>query len=280
MVEVLAKTFMVVGEKNKGFFKEYAKTVPKAAQIFLQRECQIPFTSGIEVTVYEQPKRQNQLVGTFYVGVLVEEKGTDLPEGMEYIEVQNQYAMTIGKVTEIPHLYSSLDRWINENGYQHATPDKYIIEVYYPVENDVENVEVYIPVVKSFDLKGERDKMSESFLEEIHYFRIPVNNLEKSITWYTEVLGFQLRFTQKDLAVLALKSGPLYVLVEADQDSRGHFTINGQPEFSVGFTTQRITEFHTFLTIKDVQVEPIQEDQGHNFFYFYDPSGNKLQVHN
>ncbi|MBM6618057.1 VOC family protein [Bacillus suaedaesalsae] len=122
--------------------------------------------------------------------------------------------------------------------------------------------------------------MGESFLNEIHYIRIPVNNLEQSITWYTEVLQFKLRFNQKDLAVLALKSGPLYVLVKADHDSRGHFTVNGLPEFSVAFTTSRIREFHTYLTTKNVSLEPIQEDQGHNFFYFFDPSGNKLQVHN
>lgn len=82
------------------------------------------------------------------------------------------------------------------------------------------------------------------------------------------------------MAVLALQTGPLYVLVKADQDSRGHFTINGHPEFSVGFTTKRIREFHTYLTEKGVQIESIQEDEGHQFFHFYDPSGNKLQVHN
>ncbi|WP_010095009.1 VOC family protein [Ornithinibacillus scapharcae] len=122
--------------------------------------------------------------------------------------------------------------------------------------------------------------MSNNYLEEIHYFRVPVNNLEQSLKWYTEVLGLQLRFTQDNLAVLALKSGALYVLVEADHDSQGHFTVNGHPEFSVGFTTTRIRELHSYLAERDVRVEPIQEDQGHNFFCFYDPSGNKLQVHN
>ncbi|MCA1320944.1 hypothetical protein LC085_13555 [Bacillus tianshenii] len=85
MVKVVEKTFMVVGEKNRGLFKKYAEAVLKAAQLFLNRESEIPFSSGIEVTVYEQPKQQNQLEGTFYVGVLVNEKVSDLPTGMEYI---------------------------------------------------------------------------------------------------------------------------------------------------------------------------------------------------
>jgi len=122
--------------------------------------------------------------------------------------------------------------------------------------------------------------MSENLLNAIHYFRIPVVDFEHSVTWYTEILGFQLRFNTGNLAVLALPSGPLFVLVEADKDSRGHFTINGQPEFSVGFTTSRIKDLHNHLSHNGVQVEPIQEDNGHHLFYFYDPSGNKLQVHN
>ncbi|KAA0549849.1 VOC family protein [Bacillus sp. BGMRC 2118] len=122
--------------------------------------------------------------------------------------------------------------------------------------------------------------MKNSFLDEIHYIRIPVKNLEQSIDWYTETLGFQLRFSQKDLAVLALQSGALYVLVKADRDSRGHFTVNGQPVFSVGFTTKRISEFHEYLITKNVSVESIQENEGHHYFHFYDLNGNKLQVHN
>jgi hypothetical protein len=74
LVKVVEKTFMVVCEKNRGYFKEYAEAVPKAAQLFLKRESEIPSSSGTEVTVYEQPKQQNQVEGTFYVGVLVDKK--------------------------------------------------------------------------------------------------------------------------------------------------------------------------------------------------------------
>ena len=122
--------------------------------------------------------------------------------------------------------------------------------------------------------------MKESFFNDIHYFRIPVNHLEESLNWYTEILGFTLRFNRGDLAVLELKSGPLFVLVKGDEDSRGHFTINGKPEFSVGLTTSNIEGLHEYLKDHGVLIEAIQQDEGHSFFYFYDPSGNKLQVHN
>ena len=81
--------------------------------------------------------------------------------------------------------------------------------------------------------------MENSLLDHIHYFRIPVIDLKASVEWYTTCLGLNVRFSNDELAVLELTSGPLLVLVEADKDSRGHFTIDGHPEFSIGFTTSK-----------------------------------------
>ncbi|MYL64421.1 VOC family protein [Bacillus hwajinpoensis] len=122
--------------------------------------------------------------------------------------------------------------------------------------------------------------MSDSLFTGIHYIRIPVVSLSESVSWYSECLQFTLKFNRGDLAVLSLEEGPLFVLVEADENSRAHFFKNGEPEFSVGLTTANIHRLYDYLVDQDVQVEPIQEDEGHQFFHFYDPSGNKLQVHN
>jgi hypothetical protein len=73
--------------------------------------------------------------------------------------------------------------------------------------------------------------------------------------------------------------GPLLVIVKADADSRGHFLIEGTPEFSVGFTSPDIHNFREYLNELGVQVDAMQEDDGHYYFHFYDPSGNKLQAH-
>ncbi|MGP4062463.1 VOC family protein [Halobacillus sp. H74] len=122
--------------------------------------------------------------------------------------------------------------------------------------------------------------MSDSLFNGIHYFRIPVVDLSESVVWYSECLKLKLRFNRGDLAVYELETGPLLVLVEADKDSRGHFLKNGQTEFSVGFTTSNLNNLYEYLISQDVNVEPMEEDEGHQFFHFYDLSGNKLQVHN
>ncbi|MBA2937251.1 VOC family protein [Paenibacillus sp. CGMCC 1.16610] len=67
-----------------------------------------------------------------------------------------------------------------------------------------------------------------SLIEEIHYIRIQVRELEDSVRWYTKFLGFTLRRLTEELAVAELKAGPLLVLVSAHIDSRGYFSRNGQ----------------------------------------------------
>lgn len=121
--------------------------------------------------------------------------------------------------------------------------------------------------------------MKQSYLQHIHYFRIPVVELESSVQWYTDCLGFSLKHQENDLAVLGLEEGPLLILVLADKDSRGHFTKNGEVEFSVAFASPEIQAFHKHLTQQGVLVDEIKEENGHSYFHFFDPSGNKFQVH-
>ncbi|XEC94176.1 VOC family protein [Paenibacillus tarimensis] len=120
---------------------------------------------------------------------------------------------------------------------------------------------------------------SNSLIEEIHYFRIPVNELKDSVRWYTECLGFTLRRENEELAVVELKAGALLVLVKADRESRGHFSRNGESEFMIGFTSPHIHQLRESLIEQGVKVDDMKEDNGHYFFHFYDPSGNKLQAH-
>jgi catechol-2,3-dioxygenase len=119
----------------------------------------------------------------------------------------------------------------------------------------------------------------EPLIEEIHYFRIPVNELDESVRWYTECLGFALRRKTEELAVIELTAGPLLILVKADSDSRAHFTRNGQLEFAVGFTSPNIQRLRESLIEYGAEVDEMKEDNGHSYFHFFDPSGNKLQAH-
>ncbi|RDU38760.1 VOC family protein [Neobacillus piezotolerans] len=123
--------------------------------------------------------------------------------------------------------------------------------------------------------------MSKSFIEQVHYIRIPVRDLEQSAQWYKDVLGLQLlTITEDPFAILKINEGPfLITLVPTEDDTFAHFTIDNKPAFSIGFTSPELSKFHQHLIDNQVKVEDIKEDNGHAFFHFYDPNGNKLQVH-
>lgn len=122
--------------------------------------------------------------------------------------------------------------------------------------------------------------MSKSFIEQVHYIRIPVKDLERSAKWYRDVLGLQLLNHSEERAILKLNEGPfLLILVPTEDETFAHFTIDHEQEFSIGFTSPELSKFHQHLMDNQVKVEDIQEDHGHTFFHFYDPNGNKLQVH-
>ncbi|MBT2642484.1 GyrI-like domain-containing protein [Bacillus sp. ISL-41] len=143
MCQVVNKEFKAIAEKHTGLYKEFAELVPKAAQHFLQRASNL---AGTEVTVYEPKASESHTEGAFYVGVLVNDESETLPDGAEFLDIQHTYGMIKGKGTEMGSLYSTLDQWLDEQGYARDTLENFIIETYHSVENDVEEVEIYIPI--------------------------------------------------------------------------------------------------------------------------------------
>ncbi|WP_044339335.1 VOC family protein [Rossellomorea aquimaris] len=122
--------------------------------------------------------------------------------------------------------------------------------------------------------------MSKSFIEQVHYIRIPVKDVERSAHWYRDVLGLQLVNMTEELAAIKVNDGPfLLILIPTEDETFAHFTVNQEQEFSIGFTSPELVEFHQHLMDHRVKVDEIKEDHGHAFFHFYDPDGNKLQAH-
>ena len=143
MCQVVNKEFKIIAEKHTGLFKDYAELVPKAAQQFIQKASNL---AGTEVTVYELKASESHTEGTFYVGLMVNDELDTLPEGAEFLEIQHTYGMIRGNGTEMGSLYSTLDQWIDEQGYARDTLKNFILETYHPEANGVEEVEIYIPI--------------------------------------------------------------------------------------------------------------------------------------
>jgi len=92
--------------------------------------------------------------------------------------------------------------------------------------------------------------MSKSFIEQVHYIRIPVKDLEQSAQWYRDILGLQLlTITDDPFAIMQVNEGPfLLVLVPTEDDTFAHFTIGNVPAFSIGLKVENYLNFiHTLL---------------------------------
>lgn len=141
------KTFRVVSIKGSGAFANFATDVPKLAQQLLIRLDEIENHNGTEIALFEPKRDADHLEGTYYVGIIVNERPNKIPVGMEYIETTQDYVTRRGTITNIVNLHNILNKWADDQGYKRDL-ESHIVETYYPVENGEEEIEIYLPLLK------------------------------------------------------------------------------------------------------------------------------------
>lgn len=79
-------------------------------------------------------------------------------------------------------------------------------------------------------------------LESILFNEIPVKDIQKSISWYKDVLGLRYIWYSEEekLAQLNLLSGHMLFLNETSDHTTANFTINGKIHSVIGFQTKNI----------------------------------------
>ncbi|WP_394218904.1 GyrI-like domain-containing protein [Halobacillus trueperi] len=144
-MQTINRTFQIVGIKGHGAFKNFATEVPEFARQLLHRTREIEHHTNIEIALFEPKWGDDHLEGHYYVGILVKDKPSHVPKGMEYLEVPGTYVWVKGPVEHVDKLYDEVGQWVSE---QKLTRDwlSYIVETYHPTENG-EDVEVYLPII-------------------------------------------------------------------------------------------------------------------------------------
>jgi uncharacterized glyoxalase superfamily protein PhnB len=112
---------------------------------------------------------------------------------------------------------------------------------------------------------------------------LTVNDLEKSMTWYRDVLGFavdQKYEREGKLQAVSLRAGDVRVLLTQDDGSKGLDRVKGEG-FSLMITTsQNIDE--VAQNVKDaggtLDTEPVDGPRGMRVFRLRDPDGFRLTV--
>lgn len=112
---------------------------------------------------------------------------------------------------------------------------------------------------------------------------LTVNDLEKSLAWYVDVLGFSVdRKHEREgkLVAVSLKAGDVRVLLAQDNGAKGWDRVKGEG-FSLQITTdQNIDELAAGIKAQGVglDLEPTDTPWGARVFRLRDPDGFRFTI--
>lgn len=124
------------------------------------------------------------------------------------------------------------------------------------------------------------------FVSHVGTIEIPVAKLERSISFYQEVLGVAIHFQGEKNAMLTFnKVGvPTIFLVQTESAERTSFlnSYSDTIHSIIDFYTHDLESFYHWLKEKDINVGPlnVHPDNGLDGFGFKDPDGNLLSATN
>jgi predicted enzyme related to lactoylglutathione lyase len=123
----------------------------------------------------------------------------------------------------------------------------------------------------------------ESFRARTLSVSLTVKDLDKSLVWYQDVVGFtvdQKYEREGKLRAVALKAGEVRVLIGQDDGDKGWDRVKGEG-FSLLITTdQNVDEFANRIKERGgtLESEPADMPSGGRIFRLQDPDGFKLAI--
>lgn len=117
-------------------------------------------------------------------------------------------------------------------------------------------------------------------IKQIENIQIPVKDLEESVNWYQNVLGFkEVGRGNKDLAFLALESGGNHInLWRTEDHSTINFTRNGEEMAAFIMVTEDIEHLKKELEQNNVEILWYNDEGFVKGMKFKDPTGNLMLV--
>jgi uncharacterized glyoxalase superfamily protein PhnB len=112
---------------------------------------------------------------------------------------------------------------------------------------------------------------------------ITANNLQASIAWYRDVLGFTLEETWEHdgkMAGVSLKAGTGYLMLSQDDWAKGHDRVKGQGLRLYFSTAQDVDQIASGIKARGGRLasEPKDQPWGARTFDLVDPDGFRLTI--
>ena len=111
---------------------------------------------------------------------------------------------------------------------------------------------------------------------------LPVSNVERSASWYTEKLGATLNYMDEDKAIINLANQSFFLVAASEGQNANFIDSKGNERFSLTFEVdglQALEKLHKEFKDLRISVGEI-EDRGHagKNFVFRDPDDNQFDV--
>ena len=120
------------------------------------------------------------------------------------------------------------------------------------------------------------DIKDKNLVQGIDTVIVRVNDLEQSMAWYQDKLGFTTVWSdqQMKLVILDTRGAVSITLWQTDQKIESHKDTASFPIFK----TPDVNSLYEHMKSQGVVVEPIIRDEYVAYFVFYDPDGNILEA--
>ncbi|PYI53090.1 VOC family protein [Paenibacillus flagellatus] len=113
----------------------------------------------------------------------------------------------------------------------------------------------------------------------IENIQIPVRNLEQSVSWYEQHLGFRLKgYGNDSLAFLQLNETSHINLWQTDDDTTINFSRNGELMPAFVMVTEHMDRLHEDLRKGEATIVRYSDEGFAKGLTFLDPNGNVLLV--
>lgn len=142
--------FVFIGYKFTGLFTEYPNVIPDCLRETMHNEQLILNRVDKTLILYEPCKGEDHKIGYFYIGWIVTEEQSILPNQAHLIRVKGKYVTSSGTIEQMEEIYARINHRIHEKAYTPIWPDTLYIEIYdEPLNPEVtlkEEVQVYLPI--------------------------------------------------------------------------------------------------------------------------------------
>ncbi|MWV46363.1 VOC family protein [Paenibacillus sp. HJL G12] len=122
------------------------------------------------------------------------------------------------------------------------------------------------------------EKEVTSRLKSLFHMQIPVKDMDASIAWYKENLGFTLREHYGTCAFLELPTGPFLMLWQTADDTTANFTVDGASMPVLLYATDDVHSMRDSLERNGAVITFYKKESFGWVLKFVDPSGNMWGV--